>query len=88
MTLYTRENKEPPCDACWVELDAENQTVWKLFSLCSGQVLRAGMDGIEVGLDYKTVISIIDFYTSAEEDKKQIFEDIRFCYSIKQEFAT
>lgn len=73
--------QEPDCDNCYVVLDAENATTWKLYSLCRGQVIRAGMDGTVVGLDCKAVIEILKLY---DECTVKMFEDILYCWRIEQ----
>lgn len=76
------ESKEPPCEECYVELSPENRKVWELFSLCQYQLLRAGVDGVVVGIDCKAVIEILKLYG---EDNKEMFEEILYLWNMKQE---
>ncbi len=75
------EGEEPDCDSCHVELDAENYTTWRLYSLCRGQALRAGMDGTVVGIDAVAVIEILKLYG---EYNVGMFENMLFCWRIEQ----
>jgi len=80
--LYPEEgDKEPPCEGCYVELYIENKRIWKLYTLCQNQVLRAGMDGTVVGLDHNAVIETLKIYGEG----LQMFEEILYCWSIAQE---
>ena len=56
-----------------------------MFIACYDQVRRAGMDGVVVGLDNKSVIATLELYILNEDKRKQIFEDILMLWRIKQE---
>ena len=79
------DDEEPPCESCYVELDIENRGVWRLYSLCRNQVLRAGMDGTVVGLNHTAVIETLRVYG---EDNREMFENILFCWNVEQGLNT
>jgi len=84
MELYEASDEEPPCERCHVELWPENRRVWRLFSLCRNQVLRAGMDGTVVGVNHTAVLGDIALYVKPEE-VKDVFEEILICFNTVQE---
>ncbi len=83
-TLHLDENKEPPCEGCYVELDEANHEIWKLYILCHDQVRMTSMGDV-IGLDHNSVIADIRLYHHDEWEQQRLFEGVTLCWTIEQE---
>jgi len=85
VNLHLGNLREPPCDKCYVELDLANVETMQLYRLVCGQ-MRVAPSGKVIGLDYDAVLKTIELYADGENVKK-LFEDVRLCYRLEQEFT-
>ena len=69
----------------------ENYRAWKLYNLCRNQVrqykiIRGKEEYIVTDLAHEAILATLELENIFDKDeRKQLFEDIRFIYEIKQE---
>lgn len=67
----------PPCDTCRVELLPGNKATIDVFYACRDQALRAGMDGVIVGIDMNSLWHTIDHYPGGIKDPWKVMLQVK-----------
>lgn len=76
--VIIRNNKGELCESCRVELVKENEDAAKIYFKVRDQTLRAGPDGIVVGINHLAVWAMIDAYEI--KDRIGTFEKVIQCW--------